>query len=259
MARGALCVWLIQWQETHTFEQMYAHKNKCNFKYNVSVHTRWLKYIIHSNDGRWWRRCRGRERRICTLRPTTWPCKWPPSTTRRLIGGPKCWRPPEQCSLCKACSFSSLGKERAWRDKTWPRVYSATAWYATFDSQVNPPVCCFQFPLRLLTKLWRRLWEYILSPSTGLRGGRTTTPEREDWVGRPADSSVQRQVKSNADRWLWWGGNRGGEAVSGSAGLQDDVHPPGGTLQAWRGCHLVSCEVSCHISFISGVMRNVVV
>lgn len=88
--------------------------------------TIWLKYI-HSDFGRWWKRCAGRERTSCSPRLIAWLCKWPHFIIRKLRGGPKFWRPPKLFSPCKAISLTSSGRERTWRDMTRPRVYRATA------------------------------------------------------------------------------------------------------------------------------------
>ena len=113
------------------------------------------------------------------------------------------------------------------------------------------------FPLRYLLShcICRLLIQVLIWLfSSGPRGSWTTASEGEDWFRKPENVSSQSQGKSNTPRRLWWrrGRWRGGEAVSAKAGLQNDVHPPGGTLQVWSGHHTVGWEVGCYVSFYLG-------
>lgn len=90
--------------------------------------------------------------------------------------------------------------------------------------------------------------------ASGPRGSRTTASEGEDWFRQPGNISSQTQDKSNTPRQLRWRrwGQWGGETVSATAGLQDGVHPPGGTLQVQSGHHAVGWEVGRHVTFYLG-------
>lgn len=101
------------------------------------------------------------------------------------------------------------------------------------------------------------LWGIVWLLTAGSRGSRAAASEREDGAGRPGNVWGGQ---SRVERRLGWegAGQWGRTNVSAAAGLQDDIHPPGGSVQVWSGHHTVGWEVSCRVGATSGVMRNFV-